>query len=224
MNLSVRASQGQIKHQHDRPTCVAFAVTALHEHRRDVLNGLKEQVEIDLSEEYLHYHCKHRDGLKLNSSGTTMNAAAASLAVDGQSLEHVCPYQTLSSGAGLNSPSPLALADGKTRLLPGLQLLALSIASIQGCLGKSEPVIAVLDWYSNSYLAPLGRIDMPGPFDLLLGRHAVLVVELENESQPGSIAIGFRNSWGPKWGDKGYGYFGANYFSAYGRELWGLIS
>jgi C1A family cysteine protease len=64
---------------------------------------------------------------------------------------------------------------------------------------------------------------MPGHNDRFLGRHAVLIVELEENEPIDLCAITFKNSWGPKWGDNGFGHFGLDYFRAYGRELWGLM-
>ena len=224
MQISVRGNQSVVKNQHDRPTCVAFAVTALHEHAFDVLMGLKRTAEVDLSEEFLYYHCKQRDGLGANSNGTTMSAASASLGTEGQSLETLCPYQPPSPKARLEPPTRIALADGKNRLLLGLQRLKLSLSSVRGSLRHSRPVIAVLDLYSNAYVTQLGRIEIPRPTDRLLGRHAVLIVELEEEIGTGLGMITFKNSWGPKWGDNGFGCFELDYFGAYAREIWGLTS
>ena len=83
MRISTRVRQSSVKNQYDRPTCVAFAATALHEYTRQALNGPGQTSEIDLSEEFLHYHCKKRDNLPPNSVGTTLTAAAFSLAVEG---------------------------------------------------------------------------------------------------------------------------------------------
>jgi len=224
MQISVRGTQSVVKNQHDRPTCVAFAVTALHEHAHDVLKGLKKRAEVDLSEEFLHYHCKQRDGLGAKSAGTTMSAASTSLETDGQSLETLCPYQPSPPKADVDPPTDIALADGKTRLLLGLQQLKLSLSSVRGSLKHSRPVIAVMDLYSNAYVTQLGRIEIPRPTDRFLGRHAVLIVELEEEVRGGLGMITFKNSWGPKWGDKGFGYFELDYFTAYAREIWGLTS
>ena len=79
-------------------------------------------------------------------------------------------------------------------------------------------MIAVVDLYSNAYVTQLGRIEIPRPTDRFLGRHAVLVVELEEEIRAGFGMITFKNSWGPKWGDKGFGCFELDYFTASNRR------
>ena len=174
MRISTRARQSSVKNQYDRPTCVAFAATALHEYIRQAVSGPGPTSEIDLSEEFLHYHCKKHDNLASNSVGTTLTAAAVSLAVEGQSIEELCPYKPHSSSPHSSRPTKLALADGKLRLLPGLRRLPQTLGSIEASLSSDRPVIAVVDWYSNAYLVPSGVIELPGPHDRFLGRHAVL--------------------------------------------------
>jgi len=223
MLISVKASQGPVRDQHDRPTCVAFAVTALHEHLHLVRTGLDKTVDLDLSEEFLYYHCKQRDGLGVKSTGTTISAASGSLAKQGQSLEALCPYQLRPHAprSKLTPPAPAALADGRTRLLSGLTRLPQSLASVRRSLKAGMPVVAVLDLHSNAYLTVAGQIELPRPGDRPIGRHAVLIVELEDRSgEP--CRIFFKNSWGSKWGDKGFGSLREDYFKAHGRELWGI--
>lgn len=224
MHISVRAGQSGIKNQYDRPTCVAFAVTAFHEYAHDVSNGLKEVAEIDLSEEFLYHQCKRIDGLGTNSTGATISAASASLAADGQCLESLCPYKMSGSAGYMAAPNASAFADGKGRRFLGLQQLSLSLSNIQKSLTLSRPVIAVLDWFSNAYVTQRGRIEIPRTTDRLLGRHAVLIVELEDQPTTGFCLITFKNSWGRKWGDSGFGSFGLDYFNTYAREIWGVTS
>ena len=93
MRLTLRHAQTPVKHQYDRPTCVAFAVTALHEFACDFVKANKAICEIDLSEEFLFHHCKRLDGLGSQVTGTTLTAAAAALSHEGQPLEILCPYR-----------------------------------------------------------------------------------------------------------------------------------
>jgi C1A family cysteine protease len=222
MRFNFQPSQTPVKHQHDRPTCVAFAVTALHEYACDCKKAGKAVCDIDLSEEFLFHQCKRLDGLGAKSTGTTVTAAAAALRDLGQPLEPLCPYRTAEASTASLIPSPEAIADARGRTLVGLSEVGVSLTSIENSLRASNPLLAVLDWYSNSYFAPLGRIGLPGPTDRLLGRHAILIVALDDEVPEGECSLGFKNSWGSKWGEDGYGFLSAEYFRLYGRALWTL--
>lgn len=220
MRHGIGHRQTPTKNQLDRPTCVAFAVTALHEYECDCTSGGKIIASLDLSEEFLYHHSKAMDGLPKSVSGTTIEAAAASLRDYGQSLESLCPYRT-----GTMSASPLvltteAMADAKARTLGRLCPRPVSFKSIEESLRSHIPAVAVFDWYSNSYVAPLGRIGLPAATDRLLGRHAVLIVEIDDESNPGNCLLGFKGSWGSKWGNNGFGSLGADYFGLYARAVW----
>jgi C1A family cysteine protease len=222
MLISVRSAQASVKHQYDRPTCVAFAVTALHEHAYDISNG-RDRAEIDLSEEFLYYHCKRCDGLRPKCAGTTVSAASVSLAREGQSLEALCPYRTSphAAQARIAAPSSQAIADGKSRLLSGLMRLPKSISTVRRYLTANSPLVAILDLYSNAYVTRTGRLETPQASDTLLGLHAVLIVELDERRAIKDSSITFKNSWGNKWGDNGFGSFRFDYFEQYCRELWG---
>lgn len=220
MRLTVRHAQTPVKHQYDRPTCVAFAVTALHEYAVDSVKGGKAICDIDLSEEFLFHHCKRLDGLGAQVTGTTVVAAAAALRDEGQPLEVLCPYRVSKMSASPLLPSPEAIADAKGRTLRGLKNVSLALSSVESSLKAARPLLAVLDWYSNSYLAPQGHIGLPSSTDRKLGWHAVLLIEIDDESKPGECILRFKNSWGSKWGDGGFGSFSAAYFKLYGRALW----
>jgi len=219
MKISLRDRQSCVKNQSDRPTCAVFSATAFHEYQLEISIGCKSHCNLDLSEEFLYYHCKKHDGLGLGRSGTTLAAASASLSRHGQCVEHLHPYRLSNAAVPLVSPSPSAITDAKTRLYSKLMPLRMGRTVMEDCLLHGRPLIAVADWYSNSYLAPNGAIGMPTGADRHLGRHAVLIVEVYDEL-PDRYQIGFKNSWGAKWGDRGFGSFGLNYFEAYCRELW----
>jgi C1A family cysteine protease len=217
MEFSLRHKQSCVKSQLDRPTCVAFATSAFHEYQVEVCGAQKENCNLDLSEEFLYYFCKETDGRRA-CGGTTLAAASAVLKTHGQCAEHFLPYNTISIKGP--SPSAAAIGDAAMRIYGTLSLLDVRRKELEKALSIGSPTIVVAEWYSNSYRAAEGRIAMPTAADRHLGRHAVLIVGVNDVDSEG-YRIWFKNSWGPKWGDHGFGSFGLNYFSAYCTELWG---
>jgi GNAT superfamily N-acetyltransferase len=81
--------------------------------------------------------------------------------------------------------------------------------------------------FRSWYTAPNGRILMPSPGDPSIGLHAVL---LTHYSDSGGT-LGFVNSWGPNWGERGYGTMPFEYLERYffdaivtRRARWGPMS
>jgi C1A family cysteine protease len=74
---------------------------------------------------------------------------------------------------------------------------------MKGCLASGYPFVfgfSVYDAFEGDAVAKSGELDMPGPKEKLLGGHAVLAVGYEDKTQRFIV----RNSWGSKWGKKGY--------------------
>lgn len=72
-------------------------------------------------------------------------------------------------------------------------------------LASGFPVVVGFTVYESletDVVTATGMIPLPKPDEDLLGGHAVLIVGYDKESKHFTI----RNSWGPKWGDHGYGF------------------
>jgi len=206
---------GTVRDQGDRPTCVAFALTAFHEYWVDISQAGATSVSIDLSEEFLHFHSKSRDGLP-PSSGTTVEAASSSLGIEGQCLEKLHPYRDGASPIAV--PDVTALKDGKKRLLGTLAKHKFGPRALQTAFDQRVPVIAVIELFRSSYRpGPKGSLPKPTQGDVRLGRHAILLVGIE-ESQP--LEAVFKNSWGTGWGDRGFGRISSEYLEDHCLELW----
>lgn len=207
---------GRVKDQGDRPTCVAFAVSSLHEYWRDVSSGQEDAILLDLSEEFLYYGCKERDGLH-GSTGTTIDAASAWLRLKGQCLETFHPYQV--SGGTLRKPSTAAFNDARSKTLRTLARREQKWESLERDLRDEVPVVGVIELFSSAYrVDQRGMLTMPAALEKNVGLHAVLFLEIESDSTEPQIV--FLNSWGRKWGDGGLGRFGKDYFRKYCRQLW----
>jgi GNAT superfamily N-acetyltransferase len=70
--------------------------------------------------------------------------------------------------------------------------------------------------FESAYTAPAGRLPLPAPGDPERGYHAVAVVGWDDEGE----SLSFINSWGPAWGDCGYGSASREYLDRYLHDAW----
>jgi C1A family cysteine protease len=59
---------------------------------------------------------------------------------------------------------------------------------------------------------------VPSPSEPLIGGHSVCLVGYDDAKQ----TFKFINSWGPTWGDHGYGYLPFKYLEGSGSESWAI--
>jgi GNAT superfamily N-acetyltransferase len=64
--------------------------------------------------------------------------------------------------------------------------------------------------------APDGKISIPENDETLSAAHNVLFVGYDDDTQE----LRFINSWGPEWGDNGYGYMPYEYYRRFLLEAW----
>jgi len=173
----------------------------------------------DLSEEFLHWAAKQRDGLPEGAAGTTLEAAIAALREAGQPLEDVWPYDSERDDQSAEYlPQTGAEDAAKERIIRGATRLASRAETLLQVLEGGRAVLLVVrlhvTWY---YPSSEGVIGMPTTTQSSLGNHAVLVVGYyegdESGMEPRFIV---RNSWGDDWGRDGYGYLQFGYVDDYG--------
>ncbi len=126
-------------------------------------------------------------------------------------------------------PSPAALADAKqqsnrwkvhwikrwdlTRPLDGAQIQA-----IKDALARRHPVACGLRW--PKVLKGDAIVQVPPPGAVEDGHSIALVGYTDGAQKEGGTFI-FRNSWGPKWGNHGYGSMSVAYARAYANDaIW----
>jgi C1A family cysteine protease len=81
-------------------------------------------------------------------------------------------------------------------------------AQLKGCLADGFPIVFGFTVYSSFMdIGSDGVMQMPQPYDNVEGGHAVLCVGYDDSKQSYIV----RNSWGSKWGIKGYFYMPYNY-------------
>jgi hypothetical protein len=194
ISVDLRASFGPARNQGARPTCLAFAASDAHAGLRDGW--------APLSCEYAFFQAQRRAGRAPNT-GALLSSMLEALRKDGQPEESGWPYlsATPADAASWAPPPEIGKLFGRN----GANATH-SIDRIIQELDQGRPVI-VLTMLSRAFYQrnPQGVVDpAPGEQPEPDRRHAVVAVG--HGKVDGQRAILVRNSWGPSWGDAGYGW------------------
>ena len=222
LGLSIRPNQG------DRGTCSVFATTFLLEFMYAKNYGFKAP---DFSEEYLNYASNLAIGQKVD--GGFFDQLDQGYQKYGMVNESVVPYKSFFDpnmkllDAALKSGSSIA-----PRLKPhfikpwnvntGLQ--ASQLLSILVQLKGGRPVAAGLRWpkqgkFATEKILGVTLMKTPPASDVVDGHSIDFVGFKSSKAFPGEGYLIFRNSWGPGFGDNGYGYMSFDYAMKYVNDL-----
>lgn len=190
--VDLRPSLLPVRHQGRRQSCLAFASSTAHEHQ-----ALSAE---HLCVEYLYFHAVARTPGQNPRAGTSMAAAAAALADEGQPIESAWPYT--SDQLTPWTPPPIMSTLYKTFMTPD----ALDFAGVIAALDAAAPVVLGLV-ITDAFYRPdeAGRVQERAP-DIERGGHAVLTVGYGIDTEAGEPALLIRNSWGSGWGQGGYAW------------------
>ena len=219
---------GPIRDQGMRGTCVAHAFAAAREFVLDE--------NLDLSEQFLYWDCKQRDGLP--GPGTYMSTAVECLAEDGVCREESWPYNPeLADDEGQGPPPPGAAEEAgdfiiHTHLcLDGSNVEDLKAFLAYGENGTGHPFTFAIPVYPSWGNAETSRTGfVPEEFDgeQPIGHHALICCGYFNDNEaPGGGYFVFRNSWGTLWAYEsqkggGYGFLSYSYMQRNARDCFAL--
>lgn len=210
-NIDLRSELGPIRNQGPfRGTCLAFAVTAAHEHHRSDFSPL--------SVEMLYWGAKRMDGD--TKSGTTIRSADQALRRWGQPAEDLWAYDTVRDDQHADyQPSAIAI-DPAACHLGSLDLHSIDVATITGLLeNRTVTVIGIPTWRGLS--RPIkGRLTNPSPADLDGFHHALVIVGYRSDTNE----LLLRNSWGTSWGENGYAWISFNFLTDHVNTAWSVSS
>ncbi len=215
-----------VKTQGSRNTCSVFAATAIVEY---LLLEETDQ-EYDLSEQYDYWAAKEytltNDALQAYES---MDALAGYLALEAYEhssmLESEWPYesqnwqQTGDPGCYEVAGEPISecftgIPPAEAELAPWTtETVYVPREEIGSYIVEHRaPVLINLTWYPEAVDRDTGAVHMPGPDEMDgAGGHVVALVGYD----PSTRELVFRNSWGPTWGNNGYGTMPEDYILQY---------
>ena len=213
--VDLRARLMSVHDQGERPTCLAFAVTAAHE----LIRASSAAVNEDLSEEALYWGGKQLDqGVR---DGTSFSAAQGALPKWGQPLEAVWPYDPLRDESRLYRLPNGVRPGSRGWHRAGLRRIQHTVSSLRRELA-SERIVALGLVLTRGFYYPVAHwIPEPRAGQPTLGGHAVAIVGYDdNAPNPGRGGFLVRNSWGDSWADRGYGWLPYQYVQQLGKEAW----
>ncbi len=193
-----------------RGTCLAFAVSAAHEHILDLAQLL--------SVEALYWGAKQHDGYP--GPGTTFPAADLALRQWGQPEEHCWPYEPWrDDSAPTYLPPPGALDPTGCRMAI-LDPAVPDTAWVQAALDAGTVVAIGTPTWPGLRRPQEGHLRNPRTDELDGDYHALLVVGYRLDTDE----ILLRNSWGTSWGDDGHAWISFSFVTDHVSSAWTLTA
>jgi C1A family cysteine protease len=213
-DYDLRGWMPAVYNQGSTGSCVWQSVSAAMEYlrRRELLSDFVP------SRLWGYYQTRVIEETTESDSGCTVRDAMKVANGFGVPPEDLWPFIT--SKVLVEPPDNLGII-AKTDMALAYAVVASQRSAILSCFKQNCPVIigcSVFAGIESQEAAGTGVIPMPLPDEAPAGGHAMLLVGYQ--SGPRRFIV--RNSWGPEWGDGGYGYMDAEYVTnpALTDELW----
>ncbi len=194
-SVDLRTHCSPIEDQGSLGSCTAQALVGAMEYLE-----LKDQVVFkDLSRLFVYYNERALIGTTRWDSGATLRDGIKTLAAQGVCSEKLWPH-TISRFR--RKPTKACYKEGMDHQITLYERL-LTLNEMLDCLADGFPFVfgfSVYESFEAGDVATTGIAVMPGPEERLLGGHAVMAVGYDTSAQHFLV----RNSWGVRWGKKGY--------------------
>lgn len=212
-HVDLRQGCTPVENQGELGSCTANALVG----NLEFLKMKSLQKEIDFSRLFVYYNERVIEHTTNTDSGAQLRDGIKTLAKAGDCTETVWPYDVSQFA---NEPPEAAYAEALNyQILSYYRLQTLS--EMKHTLSSGFPFVfgfAVYESFESIDVSKTGIVPMPQASEHMLGGHAVMAVGYEDETER-FIA---RNSWGSKWGDKGYFYMPFSYLtnSSLASDFW----
>ena len=200
-----------VKNQGTIGSCTAHATVSLMEYIHHACGDRLDKQ--DLFSEKFTYYVTRVNIMYQNpdeDTGAYLRTATESLVKYGVAREELCPYDESysdqpSKAAYKDASRNQAIAYGRIKEYESESKRIQTLMSCKLSLSEGKPFTGGFICYENLYDGENGMI--PSPVGNQIGGHAVFFVGYDDNIS----CFKFKNSWGPEWGDKGYGYLPYEY-------------
>lgn len=185
-------------------SCTANAISAAF-----AFSVLKQQEETFYipSRLFIYYNERLMEGTVDQDSGAMLRDGIKSVNKVGVCTEKTWPYVI---SKFTNKPTDICYKEASGNKAIKYERLSRSLYDFKSCLASGFPFVggfAVYESFETKEVAKTGMMPMPSKDEKFYGGHAILVMGYDDSI--GCFIV--RNSWGTKWGDKGYFYMPYDY-------------
>ena len=178
-------------------SCTANAISGAHEF---------EQLQQDAaaafmpSRLFIYYNERDIEHTVSQDSGAMIRDGIKSVVKQGVCPEADWPYVL---ARFTQEPSKRCYQEALDHQVVSYRRLVQNLNQMKGCLASGYPFVfgfSVYESFESAAVARTGKVPMPKSGESMLGGHAVMAVGYNDANQCFIV----RNSWGAKWGAKGY--------------------
>lgn len=202
--VNLRPKCPPIYDQKSLGSCTAQAVGAVFQFTE--MEQRKAMTDIP-SRLFIYYNTRLIEGTVSIDSGASLRNAIKSLARYGACREVDWPYKVSKYRI---KPFKDIYDRAIVKQLKSYQRVPQQLYDLKMQLAHDNPIVfgfSVYDSFMSGAVEKIGIMEMPAPGESMLGGHAVTLVGYDDDHQ----AFLVRNSWGAKWGIKGYFYMPYKY-------------
>jgi len=153
----------------------------------------------DLSRLFIYYNERTLDHSVRSDSGAMLRDGIKTLNKQGVCSEKLWPYVV---SRFTNRPGAACYQEASDHRITSYRRI-LTLDEMRTCLAEGYPFVfgfTVYEGFESRHTAKTGVLGMPKRKERALGGHAVMAVGYDDHDKRFIV----RNSWGPKWGMKGY--------------------
>jgi len=208
--VDLRENDGEVFDQGRLGSCTGNAVAGAYMH------NLKKQGKEHFtpSRLFVYYHGRVALGTVKEDSGAMLRDCIKSVNKEGICKELTWPYDIPQF---TKKPTKVAYKEASDHQSVSYSRVPRNLDSFKSCLAAGLPFVfgfAVYESFMTREIAKTGMMTWPSKDEKSYGGHAVLAVGYDDNLEGGRFIV--KNSWGEKWGDKGYFYMPYEYLTGKG--------